>query len=366
MAIPAPPSRSHFAFSIGGSYRNIEGAKFSSGSQSGGLTLPFLATTPPGTPSNVGSATGLADRTYLDGFVNQDPGTTALGDTWNWGYDNASQLGSNQAGDGTLTYRGLAPNKLTNTTTSQQLPSGDWSPEDEGIAPIIRLDYAYDLKPDLSLGFSFEYSFLGFDGGNRSSDFTSQQTQTSTQVNFTDVYNTGALIIPLAPYAGTFNGPGPLIPNIPASRTFTDGPLLATDQVSFFNGITESLDVKLHTLTLGPTCATKLGKVGLSAGAGFALNIVKWNATHEETLFIQQGAAPSKIYQQFSENAGGTNFLPGMYLQAGVTVPLTEQLFFSTFGRYDWSQTLEEKIGPSSFTIDPSGWSLSCMLGTTF
>jgi hypothetical protein len=58
--------------------------------------------------------------------------------------------------------------------------------------------------------------------------------------------------------------------------------------------------------------------------------------------------------------------LPGAFVQGAVELPLTERISLTGFGRYDWSQSLDGSVGPSSFSMDPTGWSLGAMVGVRF
>ncbi len=359
--VPVVTSRSHFSINAGAAYRSIGDVRFLTGSQSGSVDLPFLASALGHTPASVGNANTYADRVYRDGNVHQDGGTPADGLTGYWGYQNASQLSAN-----TLTFHGENPSAINGGGSRSNRSAGSWDTDGDGVAPVIQLDYSYDLRPNLSAGFSLQYSFLSFDGRQSGSNFSATQTESTTEANVTDTYETTGLVIPLSPYQGTLAGPGVLISNKPSSRSLGNGRLLDSSRVSFFNQIEESLDVRLHTLTLGPTLGTKVGRVGCSFGSGLALNIVDWTATHQETLYIQRDHGPAKIYQRWNDRASKTNVLPGIYVQGAASISLTDHFTFTVFGNYDWSRSLTGHVGPSHFTIDPSGWMLGGMFGYAF
>lgn len=110
--------------------------------------IPFTAFA----QSDSGPATGGGiNRSYDDGYVDVDSSGDNLGFTWNWGYQNSSQVQG-----GFLIFHGE--------------------------------------------------SYLDAD---------------TLQV-ITDTYDLGNLIPPPAPYSGSFNGPGPVIPDSPFSRTVED------------------------------------------------------------------------------------------------------------------------------------------------
>ena len=161
---PAPelaaPSRSHFRISAGAAWRSIGEINFVTGSQSGQLRLPFLATALGRRTSMVGGAQEYADRQYRDGFVHQDAGTAEDGSTWFWGYQNAGQLSSGN----TLTYQGQGNSVRQENRSVEDADPGAWAADAEGAVSVIQLDWEYDLRPTLRAGLSLQYSLLGFDG----------------------------------------------------------------------------------------------------------------------------------------------------------------------------------------------------------
>ncbi len=353
--------RSHFRIGAGAAYRSLGGVNFTTGSRSGNLKLPFLAAALGRRFSQVGSAEEYADRDYRDGFVHQDGGTQGDGSTWNWGYSNGSQ----QAGD-TLTFHGQGNSFTQGSRSRSDTDPGAWGVDGDGAVPVVQLDWEYDLRPQMTLGVSLQYSFLAFDGRNSGQSFSASQEQVSQKLNVTDVYDTTGIIVPMSPYEGSHDGPGPLLENKPLTRGHKPGRVFDRSTVSFYNQIEESLDVQLHHFSIGPTVGTKLGPVALTFGAGLSLNIADWTATHTETLYVKQDGKAERIYQRWSDRASHTNVLPGFYGQFSAHLPLTKYLSFSAFGNYDWSQRLTGQVGPSHFSIDPSGWTVGAMLGAAF
>lgn len=172
--------------------------------------------------------------------------------------------------------------------------------------------------------------------------------------------------MPQAPYRNTYGGPGPLISNLPTRRSVHEGPELERSTVSFFNRVQESLEVKLHALSLGPTVAYETGPLHLVAGAGISVNIVDWDASWQETLYVRKDRQTARVYRAWEATSSGTKLLPGLYLQAAARVKLTPRCSFTAFGQYDWSGTLDGRVGPSHFYIDPSGWTVGGIIGISF
>ena len=181
-----------------------------------------------------------------------------------------------------------------------------------------------------------------------------------------DLYELGSVIAPLAPYEGSLAGPGPLINNRPTTRNFLPGRVIDRSQVLFQNRLQESFDVQLHRLAIGPTLAARLGPVDLTLGAGMALNIADWSATHTETLYVSKDRQPARIHRRWSDRRSGTAVLPGLALQLAARLALAPRLSCTAFGSHDWSQTLTGTVGPSRFHLDPTGWTVGGMVGYAF
>ena len=361
---PAPPlDRSRFRISAGAGYRSLDKVKFNSSSRSGGLRLPFLATALGRQSSSAGSSSDVVSRRYEDGFVDLDSGTARDGNTWNWGYDNPSQLSA----DGSrVSFHGTGDSQLRTTRRSWNEEPESWQPDAESAVPVVKLEWEYDFNPRLRGGISLQYNFLGFDGGNAQQTFSATQSQSSQGYRLTDSYDTSSIIVPQAPYQNSYEGPGPLINNIPSFRSVNETALLGRNEVRFFNRVEESLDVKLHSLAFGPTFAVVTGPVDLLLGAGLSLNIADWEANHTETLFVKRNRQAARIYKQWSDSSSDTAILPGVYVQAAARVKLTQRFSLTAFGQHDWSDTVDGKVGPSAFLIDPSGWTLGGMIGYAF
>lgn len=366
LALPEKVERGHFRISAGAGFRSIGEVRFTSGSRSGLTRLPFLAAAAGKGSPDTGGADTYADRAYLDGFVRQDAGTAEDGSTWNWSYQDAAQISENSDGSRALTFHGEAPSRNYNTQSRSDRDPGSWDMEGDGAVPVVQLEWTYDLNPELAAGISMQYSFLGFDGRQDLNSFNAVQTQTSREIHVTDTYDAGDIVLPQAPYEGSFDGPGPLLGNRPSNRHFSRGQPIDRSTVHFFNRIEESLEVRLHQFTFGPTLATRLGPVQLALGAGLSLNVADWEAVHTETLFVRKGRQAARVFKQWSDASGGTDVLPGFYVQAAATIPLTPRLSLTAYGNHDWSKTLSGEAGPSHFSINPTGWTLGGMIGYSF
>ncbi len=134
------------------------------------------------------------------------------------------------------------------------------------------------MNPVGSLGLQAQWSLLGIDGSHRGRNVSATRTARDYRVNFTDRYALQGIILPSAPYQGSGSGNGPLLDNLPGSRSRTEI-LIGEDRVDLFNDVRESLEVDLNTVSIGPSVSARLGPVSLQAAAGLALSIASWDAS---------------------------------------------------------------------------------------
>lgn len=306
----------------------------------------------------MGPADTVADRYYTNGSVRRDAGTAIDGTTSAWSYaDNAQVRG------GFLEFQAEGARRTTASQSSSMAPDS-WGFDGAGGAPVLGVDWQYDLSPSWSVGLQSHWSWLGFDGANRTSTFAATQSAAESRSIITDGYDLQGIIPPLAPYEGGGTGAGPLIDNIPSSRSTTLTPG-RSDHLRYFNDIRESLDVDVHAVSLGAVIDWRVGPVTASLSGGPVLTIAQWDASHHESIRVTR-AHRSATHEQWRHQASDTDILPGHYLQGALTVPLGEKVSFSGFARYDWSDDLEAQVGPSRFSVDLSGWTAGVLVGIRF
>lgn len=356
------PELSPWRVSAGYAHRQFDHIGMSTGSEAARYSLPRLARASAHGNSGAGSSTGYADRTYRDGFVFIDSGTvSAGGDTWNWGYDSASQAGSSSlvfhGGDGTISSW---------SSSESATNPGAWEGDDSAGGPVLQLDYIFAHAGPFEISASLQWGFWNLDGSQTATSFAAQQSSAVNQRSVTDAYDTAGIIVPLAPYQGSYNGPGPLLRNEPSQRLHSTGRTLDQDSATFSNFLEESFDVDLHALSLGPTITFPFGRFAVSVSGGLALNIASYDAFHSETLTATTASGDSRTLQTWRDSASGTELLFGAYTQGALSCAITQRLSVSAYGRADWSETLEKEVGPSKLTFDPGGWSAGAMVSWRF
>jgi len=162
-----------------------------------------------------GPLDGYADRDYLDGFVYMDPGTAdsetdVPGLTWYWGYNESVQ------------YTGDAVQFHGSTFEAyrvQGVAMDPWAGGEEWDMPGLDLSGGKRLwrQGPVSLGVSFGVNWCP----EKTDDFSVERTaarETMQRWRHVDTYSAPWIPFPDAPYAGSYEGPGYLINNIPDSR----------------------------------------------------------------------------------------------------------------------------------------------------
>ena len=365
-AIVLPTEDSSWRVSIGAQWRQIGSLDWQTGSAASGWSLPWMA----GRGTNSGGSSvpqGQGDHSYDDGFVNADAGTPFTGTTWFWGYNNASQVQGND-----LVFRGSGGSSSYSRSSWSSVRNSSWSDELEGAGIFAKLESPELLKLG-SIGVSLEltYSWAQDDSSKVTRDvFRAGQSSrvTSGGGSFEDRYDVAGILLPLAPYAGTYAGPGVTIPNAPYSRTYTGGgggSVSNTQSILFNSDVRESFEVNLHTISLGPKFSANFGQaLRLGLSTGFALNIADWDAQYEEALTVRQNGGRPRTLKRWEYDASGTEVLPGFYIETMAEVRMTDRVSAYVGGRYDWSKSMSENIGPSRMRFEPGGWSV--MAGVTF
>jgi len=231
---------------------------------------------------------GGVDRGYDDGFVRQDAGGPAAAETWYWGYQQAAQA----AGDA------VAMHALTGRTGA----SFDERTDDPQLG--AELAYAHRLV-DINgavIGLEIGAAWTGFNVADRGSAATLLARQT-------DTFSLGGLMPPAAPYAGTFDGPGPLLPREPATSVTAPGTLAGTRE----------LDADVWGLRLGPVLELPMGDLlAVQLSGGLAVSWVDAELSYRETVTFASGPA-----LHLSGRASEDDWLFGGYLRGQLTGQIT-------------------------------------------
>ena len=204
---------------------------------------------------------------YDDGYVLTDVSGNAGGQSWYWGYDNASQV---NAGNSTIAF-----NRTTAVANGKDSTIADHDADNAGF------EFAYDrqlgVKEDwhnMRYGVEAAFNYLPIAINNNS-------TFGATASQQTDVYGyTTGTTPPSNPYQGSYNGPGFLI-NVPRSGSSTA--VIPNATVSAH----DDFSANLWGFRLGPYLEFPFGKkeqFTLSLSAGLAVGLLDANESWTQTV----------------------------------------------------------------------------------
>ena len=374
---PAPSGKTQSSVSSGGywrvtggyMHRSLGDGNWVTGARSTLSDLQIGAGSNTPGIDDIGPADAIADRTYRDGFVFKDAGTAANGDTWYWGYQNASQVN----GD-IISFTGGNGTAAT-FTQSENYDYGGWSEKLDGGAPYMQIEWIVPVNESLSYGWQGGLSFLSTGVSNRLSPFSANKSRTDWAISYTDDYSLEGSSPPGAPYSGSLGGPGILLRNLPLTRTSSQV-ISGTELVGATNDIHAAFDVNLWSLSFGPVVEFHRGPFYLTASAGLTVNIANWDAEQTEKLSIrntitgppdpQQVSATTFSERNWRDRASGTDVLPGFFMQAALSRELNAAWSVNAFGRYDWTGSVDVGFGPSSAEASLTGWSIGAGIGYRF
>lgn len=289
------------------------------------LGFNFKADFRNGAPVNPGPAVGGANHLYDDGYVLTDSSGNAGGLTWNWGYQNASQVVGDSMQFNVIGSGGAADLAINKVTDDPQY----------GVELIYqRVMGAISSDSSVRLGIEAGFSYTDL-------DLRDNRSATGPVTVTTDTFQLNGVIPPGAGYNGTFAGPGPLLGDTPTRTTASDIATLTSQ---------DKLSGQLFGIRLGP--------------------FVEWNFTSQLSLAASAGLAlaPTSVEYDFSETAtltgSGTSVASGHSSKRDVLYGY----FLSALLRFDFNRSwgvyvgaqfqslndLEISAGNRTATLDPA------------
>lgn len=302
----------------------------------GRLGLNFKASFRNHAPVNPGPAAGGADHLYNDGYVFVDNSGNAGGLTWNWGYQNNSQV----VGD-TMQFNAIDAGN--SASTAHRKATDDPQAGIELTYQRILGSLSSDSSVRWGLEAGFAYTEL---------DLRDHRSQSGPVTVTTDTFQLNGVVPPGAGYNGTFAGPGALLGDTPTRSTLaTTGTLASRNRLSG----------QLFDLRLGP--------------------FLEWNFTPKLSLAASAGLvmAPTSVEYDFSETAtlaGGSTFaarghaakttmLYGPYLSGVLRYDLSKGWGVYVGGQFQSLNDLELSAGNRTARFD-AGAVIYATAGVTF
>jgi hypothetical protein len=269
-------------------------------------------------PSNLafppGPGAGSAvNRQYSDGFVNTDSSGNQGGQTWNWGYRQASQISGNDV----LMH-------ASGTEVASERATGD---------PNLGMDFNY--VRDLG------HPHWGQWGVKIAAAYTEVNIRDSAPMSanmetITDKYPLNGVVPPTAPYSGSFSGPGPVIGSRPISRTTSivpNGALITGDH---------NLDASLFDLRLGPSLNIPLfNRLSLQTGGGLAVGVVCSHFSFTETGPVSASGSNTRV-----------GLVPGAYAEAGFAYRIYRSTSLFTGAQFEYLDDFQQSAGGRSAQLN--------------
>lgn len=286
-----------------------------------GLKADFRGLGDFNSPNSPAPTGGGQDYNYDDGFVNVDSSGNIGGETWNWGYENASQY--NPANGGSIDF------SLTNSLANGR------AGEDNETGAGVELFAYYDMGAINVGGLRERGATWGFRGGLHYArvDIGSSAATATDLTKLTDRFTLDGVIAPLAPYTGTFAGPGPLLNDSPGRTITTGGQGLITGS--------RDLDVHLTTFNFGSYLEIPVTrKIDFTLEAGVSAAIAS-GSYHYQSETVAAGLGS----QSSTGSDSDTSVLPGVYLGIGGSYQLNDSWSIQAAGRYQYMDQFE--IGKS-------------------
>lgn len=275
-------------------------------------------------PINSGPVAPGADHRYADGYVLRDSSDPADGFTWNWGYQNASQV----VGD-TMQFNAIEP-----------------------VAPFGA--NRGEVTDDPQYGAELIYQRVLGSGGSRSSvhwgieaalgytdlDLRDDQSGTGSVLVTTDSYSLNGTIPPGAGYNGTFAGPGPLLSDLPTRMSAAGTATISSRH---------ELSGQSFGFRFGPfvewDLTSKLSLVG-SIGVTVAPTSLDYDFT--ETTAVAGGGTT-----MVSGHASETEVLYGFYVSAQLHYDFTDRWGAYVGAQFQSLNDLELTAGSRTAELDP-------------
>jgi len=220
---------------------------------------------------------------YDDGYVLNDVSGNAGGQTWNWGYDNASQLTGNN---------GVAFNRTT------AVPTGGSAGNADNAASHPGFELAYDRQLGACNG-DWHNMRYGIEGAFNCLPISlhDDSTYAANVSQRTDVYGyTPGTTPPSNPYQGSKNGPGFVISDTPSSSSIAPA-------MSAMVSVSDNFYANLWGFRLGPYLEFPFGEqqqFTVSVSGGLAVGLLDASENWTQTVAIGGGSSTTR--------GGGTDF----------------------------------------------------------
>ncbi len=266
---------------------------------------------------------------YDNGFVLPD--VSGSGSTWNWGYENSGQVGPN-------------PNVPADTiffSRFDNIPNVGTFSESQAVSLGGELVATYELFLTSVKDFPIKGGVeLGYGYQPVSIDYSASGSGT---VTYTESYTTlNGVVPPGAPYAGTFNGPGPIISLSPTTQN--------TFMANGFSSYSGEFSGDFHIIKIGLYGDLDINEkwtIGMSGGVSSIYADTKYEF-NKTTTFDN----PSVPGQSETGGIGARKWLPGLYHQIRLQYNVNEHVGIFIGGELEIHKDLKFQSGNRQFLME--------------
>jgi hypothetical protein len=290
--------------------------------------------------ANIGKKTpdGL-NFNYEDGYVLQDTSGDAGGYTYNWGFENASQVSP-----------AATPNNhlALSRTTSADAISSPWKDADVSLGG--ELVYRRELgtlckRHDIRWGIEAAGNYANISLNDHATYGGMVTRQTDTYVPYPDAMITD-------PRQGTFDGAGTLLNDTPIGSATTGAPGTISGN--------RKIDADMWGFRLGPYVEIPVAKhLNASLSGGFAGAFLNVDASWNETLTVGTTRYP------FAGGGSDNKWRVGYYLAANAEYQFTEDWSVVGGAQYQSLANYDQAISGRRVEIDLSN-SIFVTLGLSY
>lgn len=348
---------------------------------------------------------GYADRSFDDGFVFMDPGTAdpqsiEPGLTWYWGYENGDQydaaaqvLSFHRDGAVSETRRHVTTAAGRAVTVSPRYDR-ELSLKDDLDAAGLEWAAGYEVFSGPRFSLQWRFGFRGFWGISKrfeastyGEEVCATRYERRTTYLVTDTcayrdiyaYDTTGIEPPQPPYQGTYDGPGPVIPNTPASAEReilgSSREISRADRVHRVgssdyraeNRVVFEMEADLYSLGIGPRLSADLGPFGLFAAPALTLNYLDGRVKRAEQFNAFYPDGSSRVLNAWEDRRSEGDWRLGAELVLGAEWRLGHGWSLSVQGGYDWVDGATRlDVGPNPVRFDARGYSAGVLLSRRF
>jgi hypothetical protein len=269
-------------------------------------------------PFPVPAPAGGTNYFYTDGSVQVDSSGNAGGLTTFWAYNNNSQYdAAGFGGLGAINYSTISGGVSGAGSTANSNVGAAAGFEMHGYLDLGRVAFLPKIGDrEITWGLRTGLQYARVDNSN----YGAQAAAVGT---ITDSFNLNGVFPPLAPYVGTFAGPGPLLGDTPTRTTGTTTASITGNR---------NLDVSLYVSTFGSYLALPVTKkLDVMLEGGGVLAIASGSYTYESTVTV-----PGVGTQVTHGGRNSTRLLPGVFSSVGFAWHLNDKFSLQTSVRYQF------------------------------